>query len=82
MIREHQSVVLQSPFPEHKLVRGDVGAVVHVYSAGKGANAAYEVEFIRADGKTMAVITAEAGDIRPMAPNEILHARLPGTAAA
>jgi hypothetical protein len=50
---------------------GDVGAVVHMYAEGK----AYEVEFVTAEGKTVAVLTLTPEDIRPMRSGEILHAR-------
>jgi hypothetical protein len=46
-----------------------VGAVVHVYGAGT----AYEVEFVTAEGRTLAVLTLTADDVRPMAAGEILH---------
>ncbi len=71
MIKELDTVVLGRGLPDHGLERGDVGAVVHVYDEGK----AYEVEFVTAAGSTVAVITVEPGDIRPMASTEILHAR-------
>jgi hypothetical protein len=48
-----------------------VGAVVHVYEGGK----AYEVEFVTGEGKTIAVATLRAGDIRPMQRADILHVR-------
>lgn len=37
--------------------------------------AAFEVEFVTGKGGTVAVITRECKDVRPMYPNEILHAR-------
>ena len=71
MIAELDTVVLQRDFPEHSLKQGDIGAVVHCYQNG----AAYEVEFVTAEGKTVALLTLTASDIRPMADTEILHAR-------
>ena len=53
------------------LNRGDIGAVVHCYAEGK----AYEVEFVTGEGKTIAVVTLESKDVRPMHANEILHVR-------
>jgi hypothetical protein len=53
------------------LQRGDVGAVVHIYGDGE----AYEVEFVTAEGRTIAVLTLTAADVRPMAAGEILHVR-------
>lgn len=70
MIRELDSVVLTHDVNEHGLVRGDVGAVVHCYVDG-----AFEVEFVTAEGKTIAVLTLDAKDVRPMQNREVLHVR-------
>lgn len=64
-------MVLSRDMPEYGLEKGDSGAVVHVYSAGKE----YEVEFVTAEGKTVAVLTLSELDIRLMRPHEIPHAR-------
>jgi hypothetical protein len=50
---------------------GDVGTVVLVYGDGQ----AYEVEFMTLEGKTTAVITLEASQVRPVRHHEIAHAR-------
>ncbi|HKZ77734.1 MAG TPA: DUF4926 domain-containing protein [Pyrinomonadaceae bacterium] len=71
MIKEHDRVVLTRAIPAERLVAGDVGTVVHLYSDGK----AYEVEFVALDGHTAAVVTVEALDVRPVLPGEIPHAR-------
>lgn len=71
MIAEHSLVVLDCHPPHEKLNRGDVGTVVHIYRDG----AAYEVEFVDGGGKTIALITVNAADIRPIEPGEVLHAR-------
>ena len=70
-MKEHDTVVLTRSFPDHGLEIGDVGALVHVYSAGK----AFEVEFVTGSGSTLAVVTLDADDIRPVATHEILHVR-------
>jgi len=71
MIGELDLVVLTHDLGEHGLQHGDVGAVVHVYGAG----AAYEVEFVTAERRTVAVLTLTAVDVRPMVAGEILHVR-------
>ncbi len=71
MIRELDTVVLTHDIEEHDLKQGDVGAVVHCYSDG----AAFEVEFVTAEGKTIALLTLTPTDIRPMNSREILHVR-------
>ncbi|MFB3820274.1 MAG: DUF4926 domain-containing protein [Candidatus Methylomirabilales bacterium] len=48
-----------------------MGAVVHRYADGQG----YEVEFVTAEGRTVAVLTLTEIDIRPIASGEILHVR-------
>lgn len=71
MIKELDAVVLTHDIKEHGLTAGDIGAVVHCYSD----SGAYEVEFVTAEGKTIAVLTLSIGDIRLMRDREILHAR-------
>jgi hypothetical protein len=43
----------------------------HAYENG----AAFEVEFVAAEGETIALLTLTEADVRPMSPREILHAR-------
>jgi hypothetical protein len=71
MFKELDVVVLNHDLPAHGLVAGDVGAIVACYRDGKW----YEVEFVTADGETLAVLTMTDADIRPIAKTEILHAR-------
>ena len=71
MIKEHDRVVLTAALRAHGLEAGDVGSVVHLYEDGR----AYEVEFVALDGHTAAVVTVEASQVRPVAPDEITHAR-------
>ena len=71
MIHEFDRIVLTAAIPAEGLEAGDVGTVVHVYADG----AAFEVEFITLDGQTAAVATVQASAVRPVARNEICHAR-------
>ena len=71
MIRELDTVVLTHDIEEYGLKEGDIGAVVHCYSDGN----AFEVEFVTAEGRTIAVITLTLTDIRLMSDKEILHVR-------
>lgn len=70
-MKEHERVVLKTAVPSEALEDGDVGTVVHVYRDGL----AYEVEFTTLDGKTAAVVTVEAAQVRPVRKREITHAR-------
>ena len=72
------TVVLTTDLEEHNLKRGDVGAIVHCYEG----NVAYEVEFVTADGSTIALLTLKSSNIRPMKSGEILHARELASASA
>jgi hypothetical protein len=71
MIQEHDRVVLTVPLRDDGLEPGDVGVVIHVYPR----NEAYEVEFVTLAGQTAAIVTATAGQIRPIGKHEIPHAR-------
>ena len=71
MIREHDRVVLTADVPRERLVAGDVGTVVHIHKDGE----AYEVEFMTLNGKTVAVTTLLASQVRPIEAHEIAHAR-------
>jgi hypothetical protein len=70
-IKELDAAVLERDVQEQGLIRGDMGTVVFVHDAGK----AYEVEFLTGAGKTIAVLTLDAGDVRHIGKNEIPHAR-------
>lgn len=71
MVEELESVVLTRDIPESGLDAGDVGTVVHRYEGG----ASYEVEFVTGEGRTVAVLTLAAEDLRQLADREILHVR-------
>lgn len=71
MIDELDTVALTRDLPEQGLACGDLGAVVHVYQDRR----AYEVEFVTLTGATLAVVTLEASDVRPLRDREIAHAR-------
>ena len=70
-MEELDLVVLTRDIQEYNLKRGDVGTIVHCYDDKIG----FEVEFVTADGKTIAVLTLTEKDIRPFHHSEILHVR-------
>ena len=70
-IKEHDCVVLTKKLPEENLEAGDVGTVVHIHKDG----AAYEVEFVTLAGRTVAVATVEASQLRPVSQRDISHVR-------
>jgi hypothetical protein len=71
MFQELDLIVLTRDLPEYRLQKGDIGTVVHLYASG----GACEVEFVNAQGDTVALLTLEAKDIRPLQGREILHVR-------
>ena len=71
MLSEHSMVVLKREMADAGLAAGDVGAIVQVYGQGE----AYEVEFVDGDGSTVALLTLDAADVRPLGEGELLHAR-------
>ena len=71
MIQELEDVILTCDLPEQGLARGDIGTVVLIHGKGKG----YEVEFTTLDGKTIAIVTLTADQVRRSKPKEIAHVR-------
>ena len=71
MFSELDIVVLKQDFDKFNLKKGDTGTIVQVYKKGE----AYEVEFVAADGNTVALITLKESDIRHVKNNELLHVR-------
>lgn len=65
-IRELDSIVLERILPEHGFRKGDLGAVVHVYSSD-----AFEVEFVRVSGGTQALVRLTSAEIRPVEDTDI-----------
>ena len=68
--RELQTVVLNRDLPELGLRRGDIGAVVQVYEPD-----GLEVEFVRASGKTEALVTLREADVRAVADDDLIAVR-------
>jgi hypothetical protein len=58
--QELDVVTLTHDIQEHGLKTGDRGAVVHRYPNGQ----TFEVEFVRLDGKTTALLTLHLTDIQ------------------
>ena len=71
MIKQYEEVVLLIDRPSEDLLKGDVGVVVEIY----GDNEGYEVEFMTKEGKTVAVVTLIANEIRPISKRDMLHVR-------
>jgi hypothetical protein len=64
-------VVFKRDIQEYGLKEGDIGAVVSCYQD----SAAFEVEFMTAQGDTVALLTLTPEAIRPVMGKEILHVR-------
>ena len=72
MVQEHDQVVLTGPLPALGLEPGDIGVVVHVHHE----NAAFLVEFISLDGRTIGVETLQASQLRQVSASAVPHERL------
>lgn len=68
--KELDTVVLDRDLPEHGLRKGDLGAVVQVYEPE-----ALEVEFVTASGRTQALETLRAGDVRAVKDEDLISVR-------
>ena len=71
MTKDTEIVALTKDILDHGVRVGDIGTVVHCYKDGK----AFEVEFVNAEGDTIAVLTLDKDSIRPISGREILHVR-------
>jgi Domain of unknown function (DUF4926) len=69
-IQLHEEVVLACDVLDEGLRRGDIGTVVHVYP-----NGGFEVEVFTASGKTRAVVTLRAADVRLATDDELVSVR-------
>jgi hypothetical protein len=70
LFRALDTVVVTTDLPSCGLKRGDVGAVVHVYSPDT-----VDVEFVTATGHTQAVVTLSAHQLRPVGSRDLLAVR-------
>lgn len=70
-VKELDSVVLDRDIPEQGLRKGDLGAVVRVYSPEY-----LEVEFVRASGRTQALVSLSTADVRQVRDEDLLAVRM------
>jgi Domain of unknown function (DUF4926) len=64
------TVVLEKDLPSQGLRRGDVGAVMEVYEPD-----GLEVEFVTGSGRTQALVTLKAAEVRLITDTDILAVR-------
>ena len=64
------TVVLARDLQEHSLRSGDLGAVVEIYEPD-----GLEVEFVTASGRTAALLTLNARDVRAVADDDLVAVR-------
>jgi hypothetical protein len=70
MFKVLDTVVLVRDLPPSGLRSGDLGAIVEVY----GPNA-FEVEFVAASGRTQALVTLAASDLRHVNDDDLVSVR-------
>ncbi len=75
-IKELDAVALTCDLPEHGLKQGDVATAVLVHGDGAG----FDVEFVGYDGRTVALLTLDNGQVRPLLGTDIPHVRSLATA--
>jgi hypothetical protein len=68
--RELETVVLERDIPERGLRKGDLGAVVELYDPD-----GLEVEFVRASGKTQALVELKTNDVRSVRDEDLVSVR-------
>jgi hypothetical protein len=68
------TVVLQRDLPEHGLRRGDLGAVVQEYEPDYEPDGV-EVEFVRASGRTQALVELTLDDVRAIEDQDLISVR-------
>jgi ATP-dependent exoDNAse (exonuclease V) alpha subunit len=71
MYKELDIIAITHDIEESGLKQGDIGTIVHCYKDNK----AFEIEFVTADGKTVALLTLKSEDIRSLKDREVLHVR-------
>ena len=70
MFKLLDTVVLDRDLPEHGLRRGDLGAVVDIHPPSS-----LDVEFVLASGKTQALVTLDATDLRAVGDGDLIAVR-------
>jgi hypothetical protein len=75
--RELETVVLERDIPERGLRKGDLGAVVEIYESD-----GLDVEFVRATGKTHALVTLKTTDVRSARDTDLVSVRSGARGAA
>jgi hypothetical protein len=66
----HDTLVLVNDFPKHGLRAGDLGAVVDVRPPDT-----LDVEFVTASGRTTALVSLKASDVRAIADTDVVSVR-------
>lgn len=70
MFKLLDTVALAHDLQASGLQRGDLGAVVHVHGAD-----AYDVEFVAASGRTVALLTLQGHHLRSLGDRDLLSVR-------
>lgn len=71
IIAEHDRAVLTVDLPDHALIAGDIGYVVHIH----GDHEAYELEVMTGDGHTHCIVTVDADQVRPVSSRDMVCVR-------
>jgi Domain of unknown function (DUF4926) len=74
---ELEPVVLERDIPKRGLRKGDLGAIVELYEPD-----GLDVEFVRASGKTQALVTLRTNDVRGVRDEDLVSVRTVALGAA
>jgi Domain of unknown function (DUF4926) len=74
---ELETVVLERDIPECGLRKADLGAIVELYEPD-----GLDVEFVRASGKTQALVTLRTNDVRGVRDEDLVSVRTVALGAA
>ena len=75
-LEQLECVVLTRDIADRGLKAGDLGAIVEGYEPD-----AVEVEFVTAAGRTQALVTLRASDVRKLEPSDMIAVRAVAPAA-
>jgi hypothetical protein len=70
IFRVLDTVVLERDIPESGVRKGDIGAIVHIHGDSR-----LDVEFVRASGRTLALLQLSATDVRALKDEDVPSVR-------
>jgi len=66
------TIIITVNIPDHRVLAGDIGTVVEVYTE---PHLAFDVEFVNPDGSTRALLTLSPEQVRSLSSADVLTTR-------